>query len=84
MWLLLAVYGSAEVYIWWREEFAKLGRETGGGYKMRFPACLWFFVPAGLYFVVRVLITVQVFISLRRMPPEAFQQVEWTLLLPHV
>jgi hypothetical protein len=84
MWVLLAGYGSAEVYICWREGYQKLGMDTAGAYKMRWPACLWFLIPAWLYFLARVAVTVQVFINLRALPPDAFRQVQWTTVIPHI
>ena len=84
MWLLLAVYGSAEVYICWREQYSKLGMETAGAYKMRWPDCLWFLIPAWMYSIARFAVTAQVFLSMRGLPTEAYRQVEWTLLFPHI
>lgn len=42
MWGLLAPYGSMEVAICCKEGYSKLGLDTAGGYKLRFPACLLF------------------------------------------
>lgn len=84
MWGLLAFYGTAEVLICVREGYSKLGLDTGGGYKLRFPACLWFFVPGGAYFVARFLLLGSVFAGLRALPKDAFQDVQWTNFLPHI
>ena len=84
MWSLLCLYGSAEVYICWKEGYQKLGMDTGGGYKMRWPACLWFFVPAGLYFAARLILIIGVLVNLRSLPEQAFREVQWTTVLPHI
>lgn len=84
MWSLLAAYGSAEVFICWREGYQKLGMDTAGGYKSRWPANLWFFIPATIYFCARLLLIVGVFVNLRSLPQEAFQQIQWTTVLPHI
>ena len=84
MWSLLAVYGSAEVFMCWREGYKKLGMDTAGGYKLRWPACLWFFIPAGTYSIARLVLTVGVFVNLRSLPKDAFVQVQWTTVLPHI
>lgn len=84
MWGLLAVYGTAEVIICCREGYSKLGLDTGGGYKLRFPACLWFFIPGGMYFAARLLLTGAVFAGMRALPRGAFVDVQWTTFLPHI
>ena len=84
MWALLAAYGSAEVSICYRERYQRMGMDTGGAYKLRWPACLWFHIPAGIYFTARASLTVGVFVNLRNLPKEAFFQGQWTSVLPHI
>lgn len=80
MWVLLAAYGTAEVIICYTEKNQSLGMDTAGGYKLRWPACLWFFLPALAYFCARLVLTVQVFLNLRSLPQDAFVQFEWAIL----
>ncbi|KAK5948824.1 hypothetical protein OHC33_010075 [Knufia fluminis] len=81
---LLAVYGTAEVVICCRENYSKLGLDTAGGYKLRFPAGLWFFIPGSMYFMARLLLIGAVFAGMRALPRGAFQEVQWTTFLPHI
>lgn len=78
MWGLLATYGTAEVIICCMEKHQNLGMDTAGGYKLKWPACLWFLVPAIIYFCARLVLIVGVFVNLRSLPEEAFVQVQWT------
>ena len=84
MWALLAIYGTSEVIICSREKYENMGLDTCGGYKLRWPRCLWFFVPAGTYLLARICLIVVVFTSMRALPTEAFIDVKWAELLPHV
>ena len=84
MWALLAVYGTAEVIICSTENYQKSGLDTGGGYKLRWPACLWFFVPATIYFCARLVLIVAIFVNLRSLPERTFVQAQWTAVLPHI
>ena len=54
-----------------------------GGYKLRWPSNLLFFVPGFLYFSARLIVIVEVVISLRRLPHDCFEVVQWSQLLPH-
>lgn len=78
MWGLLAGYGTAEVIICCMENYQNLGMDTANGYKLRWPVCLWFLVPAFTYFCARVVLIVGVFVNLRSLPEEAFVQVQWS------
>lgn len=80
MWVLLAAYGTAEVIICCSEKNQSLGMDTAGGYKLRWPACLWFFLPAIAYFCARLVLIVQVFVNLRSLPEDAFVQFQWAIL----
>lgn len=77
MWSLLAVYGTAEVIICHMENYQNLGMDTASGYKLRWPVCLWFLVPAIIYFCARVVLIVGVIVNLWSLPKEAFVQVQW-------
>ena len=54
-----------------------------GGYKLRWPSNLLFFIPGFLYFSARLIVVVEIVISLRRLPPDCFEVVQWSQLLPH-
>ncbi|KAI1261617.1 hypothetical protein F5Y18DRAFT_195536 [Xylariaceae sp. FL1019] len=84
MWGLLAVYGTAEVVVCWKEGYRNLGLDTLGAYKRRFPDCLWFFVPAALYIATRLIIIFESLWSLRQLPSGVFQTVEWAEFIPHI
>lgn len=36
------------------------------------------------YSVARAYIVIEVFVSLRALPPKAFNSVEWSVLIPHI
>ena len=82
--ILLGVYGSVEVFICWKEGCRNLGLDTLGGYKRRFPACLWFFVPSSLYLVARIFILFESVWCMRSMPASVFVTVPWSEYIPHI
>ncbi|KAB5570440.1 hypothetical protein GE09DRAFT_707761 [Coniochaeta sp. 2T2.1] len=84
MWVLLAVYGTGEVVVCYREGYSKMGLDTLGAYKRRWPDCLWFFVPAGMYLATRLGLLFESVWSLRSLPEDAFATVNWEDYLPHV
>lgn len=84
MWGLLAIYGTTEVAICWWENYENLGLDTLGGYKLKWPACLCFFVPAGLYMGTRLCLIAEAVMSLRSLPEGAFAAVDWSAVLPHI
>lgn len=83
MWALLFTYGTTEVIACYLENYQNLGMDTIGGYKLRWPACLWFVVPAALYVVTRACLIFEVWYVMRSLPPDAFIQVQWTAVIPH-
>ena len=83
MWGLLAIYGTAEVVICHKEGYKNLGLDTLGAYKRRWPACLWFFIPAFLYFCTRVIVIFESLWSMRSLPNDAFLTVKWAEVVPH-
>jgi len=84
VWGLLCVYGSTEMAICYREGYAKPGLESGRAYKMRWPHCLMFLIPATLYAMARLGLIVVALSSMTSLPSEVFQDVQWTSLLPHI
>lgn len=54
-----------------------------GGYKLRWPSNLLFFIPGFLYMSARLIVIVEIVISLRLLPPGCFEVVQWSQLLPH-
>ena len=84
IWGLLAVYGTTEVVICYREGYAYMGLESALAYKMRWPLCLWFFIPATLYSIARVCLLIEAIICMRSLPAAAFDDVQWSALLPHL
>jgi hypothetical protein len=84
MWGLLATYGTTEVVACCLERFQNLGMDTMGGYKMRWPACLWFIVPASLYAIARLALLFEVLYSMRSLPSGAFVEVKWSSFIPHI
>ncbi|CAG5184804.1 uncharacterized protein ALTATR162_LOCUS11090 [Alternaria atra] len=84
MWGLLATYGTTEVVACCNEKFQKLGMDTLGGYKMRWPACLWFIIPASLYAMARLALLFEVLYSMRSLPSDAFVEVKWSSFIPHI
>jgi hypothetical protein len=84
MWGLLATYGTTEVVACCLERFQNLGMDTMGGYKMRWPACLWFIVPASLYAIARLALLFEVLYSMRSLLSGAFVEVKWSSFIPHI
>jgi hypothetical protein len=54
------------------------------GYKLRWPANLMFFIPGFLYVSSRIIVIVEVAITLRALPQACYSTVQWTELFPHV
>ena len=54
------------------------------GYKLRWPTNLLVFVPGALYFAARIVVIVEVIISLRALPSGCFENVQWTDIILHV
>ena len=54
-----------------------------GGYKLRWPSNLLFFIPGFLYMSARLIVIVEIIISLRLLPPGCFEVVQWSQHLPH-
>lgn len=54
------------------------------GYKLRWPTNILFFLPGFLYMSARLIVIVEVVISLRLLPDGCFEVVQWSQLLPHL
>lgn len=55
-----------------------------GGYKLQWPSNLLFFIPGFLYMSARLVVIVEIMISLRLLPAGCFEVVQWSQLLPHI
>ncbi|KAK5723957.1 hypothetical protein LTR17_013799 [Elasticomyces elasticus] len=84
VWILLCVYGTTEMAICYKEKYRVPGLESGRAYKMRWPHCLMFFVPATLYFIARMGLLVVAISSLASLPSAVYQEVQWTSMVPHI
>ena len=60
------------------------GMETFNNYKTRWPWCALFYGAGLLYFAARLVVIVEVIITLRALPNSCFQTVQWTSILPHI
>ena len=54
-----------------------------GGYKLHWPSNLLFIIPGFLYMSARLIVIVEIVISLRLLPSGCFEVVQWSQLLPH-
>jgi len=84
IWLELALYGTSEVVLFWKAGYTKTSLEVASGYKRTWPRSLFFHIPAAIYFCGRLLLIVEVIISLRSLPEGAFVRIQWTGFLPHI
>jgi hypothetical protein len=78
----LGCAAEAASIIW--HNYATTGLTNLNKYKLKWPTNLMFFIPAVLYVASRVIVAVEVALSLRALPQGCFETVEWTKLLPHV
>lgn len=63
--------------------YTKTGLTNLNGYKLRWPQNLLFIVPGFMYTSARLVVIVEIIVSLRLLPPGCFKNVQWTELLPH-
>ena len=63
--------------------YTTTGLTTLNGYKLRWPTNLLFLIPGFLYMSSRLIVIVEVVISLRLLPSGCFEVVDWTQVLPH-
>ena len=83
IWSLLLVYGISEVVLFWKSKYTKTSLEIGRAYKRTWPWALFFHIPAGIYFCMRLLLVVEVVVSLRSLPEDAFVNIQWSGFIPH-
>lgn len=63
--------------------YTTTGLTTLNGYKLRWPTNLLFLIPGFLYMSSRLIVIVEIIISLRLLPAGCFDVVQWSDLLPH-
>lgn len=63
--------------------YTTTGLTTLNRYKLRWPTSILFFVPGILYMSARLIVIVEIVISLRLLPAGCFEVVNWSELLPH-
>ena len=64
--------------------YSTTGLTNLGGYKLKWPTNIMFFVPGFLYVTGRLIVIVEVVITLRALPAGCFQTPDWTQVFPHV
>lgn len=84
VWISLCVYGSTEMALCYKDKYLVPGLESGRAYKMRWPYCLMFFIPATVYSLARVGLLVIAISTLTSLPSAAYQDVQWIAMLPHI
>ena len=65
------------------DDYTTTGLTNLGGYKLRWPKNLLFFIPGFLYMSSRAIVIIEVVISLRLLPAGCFEVVQWSQLVPH-
>ena len=83
MTILLGTYCATEAASIIAEGYTTTGLTTLKGYKLRWPTNTLFFVPGFLYMCARMIVLVEIVISLRLLPVGCFETVQWTQLIPH-
>jgi hypothetical protein len=64
--------------------YTTTGLNNLGGYKLKWPTNLMFFIPGALYVAGRLVIIVGVCISLRALPAGCLETPQWSNIFPHV
>ena len=83
MGLVLATGCLVEAISIVRDRFTTSGLTTLNCYKLKWPTNLLFFIPGFLYFTARLIVIIEIAISLRRLPDGCFRNVDWIQVLPH-
>ena len=83
MGIVLGVGCSAEAGSIIKDRYTTTGLTNLNGYKLKWPTNLLFFIPGALYFSARLIVIVEVLISLRLLPSGCFQNVQWMNIFPH-
>ena len=81
--VVLGTYCVTEAASIIAEGYTTSGLTTLNGYKLRWPTNILFFVPGFLYMCARLIVIVEIAISMRLLPVGCFETVQWTQLLPH-
>lgn len=63
--------------------YTTTGLTNLGGYKLKWPTNLLFLIPGFLYISARLIVIVEVVISLRLLPAGYFEVVQWSEIFPH-
>ena len=84
MTIVLGVYCVTEAVSIVAEDYTTSGLTTLGEYKLRWPTNILFLVPGFLYMCARLIVIIEILISLRLLPVGCFQTVQWTELFPHL
>ena len=64
--------------------YTTTGLTNLGSYKLRWPSNLMFFIPGALYVAGRLIIMVEICISLRALPAGCLETPQWPSVFPHV
>ena len=83
MTILLGTYCVTEAASIIAEGYTTTGLTTLKGYKLRWPTNTLFFVPGFLYMCARMIVLVEIVISLRLLPVGCFETVQWTQIIAH-
>lgn len=67
-----------------KDGYTTSGLTNLDGYKLRWPTNILFFLPGALYVSARLIVIIEVIISLRQLPNGCFEVVRWSELFPHL
>ena len=81
--VLLGTYCAIEAASIVAEGYTTTGLTSMNSYKLRWPTNLLFLVSGSLYMCGRVIVLIEIAISLRLLPAGCFETVQWTQLIPH-
>ena len=81
--IVLGTYCATEAASIIAQGYTTSGLTTLNGYKLRWPTNILFFVPGFLYMCARLIVIVEIVISMRLLPAGCFETVQWTQLIPH-
>ena len=73
---------EASSIVW--DGYTTSGLTTLKSYKLKWPTNILFFVPGLLYVSARLIVIIEVIISLRQLPHGCFDVVRWSELFPHL
>jgi hypothetical protein len=81
--IILGTYCATEVASIIAQGYTTSGLTTLNGYKLRWPTNILFLVPGSLYMCARLIVIVEIVISMRLLPAGCFETLQWTQLIPH-